>query len=612
MKRTEEARKKPYRSAASNMLWSARRLIRSAPLAFCIVVLLIPVDITLQYLQIYLPALVVGEVTAAKPAALALRSVGLATAGIFACSLITTALERVKDGAISRYRYEAVDALTRKALSMPYQDFEKKSMRDLYKRAQKSTWMWDGRQPLIDMITNGFGVIKNVLGYLLFGTMISFASPWLVPLLTIAPIVNWMALRAYNNWEYSVRPQTSAIDRQFDYIQKQAADFACAKDIRIYSLAGWLRACFQDLCGRRAAWDRKTVVRKFFARAADLVVILVRDAGAYALLISMFARGEITADRFVLYFAAISSFASWVGGVIECWNGLHSISLSLCDLREFLEFPETDGTGEARADEHMAHAPEIAFENVCFRYEGAQKDTLHNLSFTLHAGEKLALVGLNGAGKTTIVKLACGLYRPTSGTIRLDGAPVDKFRRKDYFRLFSPVFQQIRTAFFTLAEHVSGRTFEETDLARAEDCLRRAGLGRKLDALPDGLRTCFDKQLNERAVELSGGEAQKLMLARALYKDAPVLILDEPTAALDPIAESEIYTEYNEMAQDKTSLFISHRLASTAFCDRILYLENGRVLEEGTHAQLLAQGGKYRELFEIQSCWYTDGKETAK
>ena len=134
-------------------------------------------DITLQYLQIYLPALVVGEVMAAKPAALALRSVGLAMAGIFACSLITTALERVKDGAISRYRYEATDALTRKALSMPYQDFEKKSMRDLYKRAQKSTWMWDGRQPLIDMITNGFGVIKNVLGYLLFGTIDFLCKP---------------------------------------------------------------------------------------------------------------------------------------------------------------------------------------------------------------------------------------------------------------------------------------------------------------------------------------------------------------------------------------------------------------------------------------------------
>ena len=202
----------------------------------------------------------------------------------------------------------------------------------------------------------------------------------------------------------------------------------------------------------------------------------------------------------------------------------------------------------------------------------------------------------------------CGLHAPTSGTIKLNGVPVSKFRRRDYYRLFSPVFQTVRTAFFTIAEHVSAQPLAQTDLKRVDDCLRMAGLGEKVAALPKGALTPLDKQVDAQATELSGGEAQKLMLARALYKDAPVLLLDEPTAALDPIAEKNVYQAYEAMTRGKSSLFISHRLASTAFCDRVLYLENGRIAEEGSHDALIRRGGKYKRLFDIQSCWYKGGE----
>ena len=311
-------------------------------------------------------------------------------------------------------------------------------------------------------------------------------------------------------------------------------------------------------------------------------------------------------DQFVLYFAAISGFATYIGHIMTAWNEMHAASLVVCDFREYLDLPDGDGIGTARAEDHLGRAPEITFDHVSFWYDGAKKDTLHDISLTIRPGERLALVGMNGAGKTTLVKLLCGLYTPTLGEIRIDGAPVGDFRRDDYYRLFSPVFQDVQTAFFSLAETVAGDFGDRIDRSRAEDCMRRVGLGKRLDSLPHGIDTCLDKQVNKDGIELSGGEAQKLMMARALYKNAPILVLDEPTAALDPIAENEIYLQYRDMTEDKTALFISHRLASTRFCDRILFLQDGEITEEGTHEELMGCGGAYAKLYEIQSCWYRE------
>ena len=608
-KKEKTPKKKPYRSSFSNVLWAVGKLARFAPVSFIFMILIIPIRVIGQYLNIYLPSLVVAEVTGNAGLDHALKVVGITMLILLFRNLSVTAMNNMKSGGLSLYRHTIRALWTKKALEMRYQDYEKKSVRELSDRAVRSTQQWNGRNPTTDIVEEGFGIVQNVLGYILFGTVLSFVSPYLIILLTIAPAVNYFAIRAYNKWEYSTRDKVSAVNRRLNYVKNLPQNFSNAKDIRIYGLAGWIRECFKDLSAEKGKWDRKIVTRSFLSRIADLVVILIRDGGAYALLIAMVLRGEITVDRFVLYFAAISSFASLVGGIINNWNNIHSCSLSICDLREFLDLPDEDGTGEAHARDHMEKAPEIRFDNVCFRYDGAEKDTLHDLSFTLHSGEKLALVGLNGAGKTTLVKLMCGLYTPTSGEIRIDGVPVNRFYRKDYYTLFSPVFQTVKTAFFTIAEHVSCTSLENTDIERVKDCLKEAGLEKKIASLPDGVYTYLDKQVNKNATELSGGEAQKLMLARALYKNAPVLVLDEPTSALDPIAESEIYQEYSNMAKGKSSLFISHRLASTSFCDKILYLENGSIAEEGTHKELIKKGGKYKELFDIQSCWYKDGKE---
>lgn len=602
-------KKKPTHSVFSNFAWSLKMLLKYSKAAFFITALFIPINIGLRYLEIYLPSLVVSEITNGQTLTHSLLSIGIVMLLIMLGNIIVQALGHIRNSTLGIYRYKMTALVTRKQLSMFYQTYEQKEVRDLANRASNATQMWDGVQPLADIVYSGFGMIENLLGYILFGSVISFASPWLVPILTVAPIVNILSVKAYNKWEYAHRSKMTDLNQKLGHVEELPDDFAAAKDIRIYSMASWLRECYRDLSEQRAKWDRTTVKKSFLSRIADLVVILIRDGGAYALLIHMFYNGKIGIDEFVLYFAAISSFASWVGGIISCWNKANTVSLKLCDFRDFVDYPEYDGSGIAKAADHMNTVPEIEFKNVSFRYDGAEQDTIHDLSLKIKSGEKLALVGLNGAGKTTLVKLLCGLYRPTSGEIFFNGIPFSDFKREDYYKLISPVFQEIRTAFFSLAETVSGKSTAETNLEKAETCMRQAGLGAKIDALPDGIHTKLNKKVHENGTELSGGEAQKLMLARALYKDAPLLILDEPTAALDPIAESKIYNEFNVMAKNKTSLFISHRLASTSFCDRIILLENGNITEEGTHQELMGANGTYKGLFDIQSCWYKEDME---
>lgn len=597
-------KKKPTHSVFSNFAWSLKMLLKYSKAAFFITALFIPINIGLRYLEIYLPSLVVSEITNGQTLTHSLLSIGIVMLLIMLGNIIVQALGHIRNSTLGIYRYKMTALVTRKQLSMFYQTYEQKKVRDLANRASNATQMWDGVQPLTDIVYNGFGMLENLLGYILFGSVISFASPWLVPILTVAPIVNILSVKAYNKWEYAHRSKMTDLNQKLGHVEELPDDFAAAKDIRIYSMASWLRECYRDLSDQRSKWDRNVVKKSFLSRIADLVVILIRDGGAYALLIHMFYSGKIGIDEFVLYFAAISSFASWVGGIISCWNKANTVSLKLCDFRDFVDYPEYDGSGIAKAADHMNTVPEIEFKNVSFRYDGAEQDTIHDLSLKIKSGEKLALVGLNGAGKTTLVKLLCGLYRPTSGEIFFNSIPLSDFKREDYYKLISPVFQEIRTAFFSLAETVSGKSTAETDLEKAETCMRQAGLGAKIDALPDGIHTKLNKKVHENGTELSGGEAQKLMLARALYKDAPLLILDEPTAALDPIAESKIYNEFNVMAKNKTSLFISHRLASTSFCDRIILLENGNITEEGTHQELMGANGTYKGLFDIQSCWY--------
>lgn len=229
------------------------------------------------------------------------------------------------------------------------------------------------------------------------------------------------------------------------------------------------------------------------------------------------------------------------------------------------------------------------------------------MNLILHPGEKLAVVGLNGAGKTTLIKLMCGFFDPTEGRILLDGVDIRVYNRRDYYKMFCAVFQEYGLLAGSVAMNVAQEN-KNIDMEKVKKCIAQAGLTEKIESLPNQYESLMERTVYEDAVTLSGGETQRLMLARALYKNSPIVMLDEPTAALDPLAEEDIYMKYNQMTSGRSSVYISHRLASTRFCDRIILLQDGGILEEGTHAQLMALGGQYAQLFEVQSRYYRKGE----
>jgi ATP-binding cassette subfamily B protein len=434
----------------------------------------------------------------------------------------------------------------------------------------------------------------------------SHVQPFLLVVILATTLLSYFVSCYLNEWGYRHREEESEYIRQIDYLDRASRERTLAKDIRIFGLRPWIDELYAKSMASLMAYHKKAQGISVWAGITDLVLTFFRNAIAYAYLISLVLKNGLSVSEFLLYFSAVGGFTAWVSGILGGFGTLHKQSLDLSTVRECLEYPEPfqfENGDHIEVEKDRPH--EIRLEHVSFCYPGEDKDTLTGINLTLHPGEKLAVVGPNGAGKTTLIKLICGFLDPTDGRVLFDGKDIRTFDRREYYTLFSAVFQNFSLLAGTVATNVA-QDDRDIDMERIKICIDKAGLRQKMDSLKDGYDTYLNREVYEDAILLSGGETQRLMLARALYKDAPFLILDEPTAALDPIAESDMYQKYNEMTLGKSSVYISHRLASTRFCDRILMLADGGIAEEGTHEELLKLGGKYAALFEVQSRYYRE------
>ena len=410
------------------------------------------------------------------------------------------------------------------------------------------------------------------------------------------------AVRYYNKHHIEL----SEVHRKQEYLENASLDLGAGKDIRLYHMDGWFHRIFEKLHADAVDFQRRAEFRFYIPAFGDQFCVAGQEILAYFVLVGLALAEKITVAEFALQLGMVRGFTNWIFGVSVSWGALKKAGAETNDYRYVMEMPER-GKYEAESAPVCIEGPEIEFRDVSFRYPGAEEDTISHISFKIKPKEKVALVGNNGAGKTTLVKLLCGLYKPTGGNILVNGEDISGWKAEEYQKLLSVVFQDAFLLAFTVEMNVSGTVPDEEGQRRVKEALQEVGLWEKVDSLPEGAKTYVTQMLDGGGVDFSGGERQRLLLARAIYQNGPILILDEPTAALDPIAESSLYEEYNHMTRDKTALFISHRLASTKFCDRILLLENGTIAEEGTHEALMEKHGRYRELFDIQSHYYREG-----
>lgn len=372
-------------------------------------------------------------------------------------------------------------------------------------------------------------------------------------------------------------------------------------------MSTWFQTMYHKLLKKRIYFQKKNATRRYFANIIDGILLLIRDGMIYGFLIYSVLYKNMPIGNFVLYFGAVSGLSTWISGIVDNLNKLNSISLDTNDLREYLEIEDHMNRETGVALPKPFELPcDIELRNLYYKYPGAEDYTIKGINLHIKKGEKLALVGINGAGKTTLVKLICGLYSPTKGEIYINGNKSSSYNRDEYYTLFSVVFQDTYLLPISIEKNIALKSEEYIDDEKMDRVLNMSGFMDKIGSLPKGKETLLVKSVYDEAIELSGGETQKLMLARALYKDAPIIILDEPTAVLDPIAENEIYEKYNELTKNHTSIFISHRLSSTRFCDRIIFIEDGKIIEEGDHYSLMENKGKYRKMYDVQSYYYKD------
>lgn len=494
-----------------------------------------------------------------------------------------------------------------KTLGMEYEALETPEMLDRLQKAKRATaGDWQGVQGMMTyMQVMGVQIISVTIAVAIMTTF----NPWIIFIIVVLSFAQFLFFDYIRKkdkkemWD-AMMPHW----RKLEYMENVTTDFSYAKDIRLFGMQKYLAKKQIDVYDEelrhwiksRQYWIYNTIFAHGISLLRQLIII--------GWLVYSVVFNGLSIGNFTLYTASAAAFSNAINEILQALSALRERSAHTDDYRSFMDIPSADDKAQTipipPADKYT-----FEFENVSFKYRGQEKYALKNVNLTLHAGEKLAVVGLNGAGKSTFIKLLLRLYDVTEGCILMNGTDIRKFDRKEYYELFAPAFQDVMVFAFPVAENVSMKEPFNTDKAEAEKMLRLAGLGDKLDKLEKGVDTELLKVLYDDGVDLSGGEKQKLALARALYKKSKIIVLDEPTAALDALAEFRLYQSFNELVGDRTAVYISHRLSSTRFCDRVAMFKDGEMVEIGTHDSLMEADGAYADMFRVQAQYYVEDKD---
>lgn len=500
-------------------------------------------------------------------------------------------------------RLKTITEQIAKTLSMNYQMLEQPDILDMQSKASQASG--DNQSGVEGMLHKIYEFGVNILTIGVTVTAITVLDPKIIIVLGVLAFVQFLFFRyTVKKDKKKVWDRLASTWRKIDYMEQTTQNFDYAKDIRLFGMKKWLSGKQHEILKEkteRMIYSRNLwIYNSIFAH----IMLVLSNMAVYGVLIYGFLGGNMSIGDFTMYVGLSSAFSSALTGVLNSLGGFKECSLKIDDFRSFLDL-ETEDESQClpipKTDKYV-----FEFKNVSYQYKGQEGYALKKLNLTLEAGKRLAVVGLNGAGKTTFIKLLLRLYDVSEGEILLNGVNIKKYKKQEYYRLFSPVFQNVEIFAFPMAENVSMKRHDETDRDLSRECLDKAGLRDKVNSLEKGIDTELLKIIHDEGIDLSGGEKQKLALARALYKDAPIVVLDEPTAALDPLAEYELYKSFDEIIGNKSAVYISHRLSSTRFCDSIAMFKAGEMVEYGTHEELLAKGGAYAEMFNIQAQYYKD------
>ena len=594
--------KKPTQTA-SNLRFYCKEIFHFRRLGFVLALLLVPARIIKSLASIFIPKLVIDSIESFRDETVFLTNIIIVTAVIAAASIGELLAKNTMEHNMNSFVLIRLNQLwIQKVSTMDYQIFTSELGKQSASKA-RMTLEGTTRWGIGTYIPRLLEFITSLIGFILYGAMLVYVHPLVLTALLITYAINMAVTLHAEKKKQLLKDDAAKADRKLNYFAYHTRGLSIAKDIRVYSMREWIRQMATIARLDKKKVDDKIHSYQVFVLIVNGVIVLLRDGIVYSILIWLALNGDITIGNFALYAAAVNGLGDWLAQITAGAGAFREADINVTDFRQFLSLP--DGKTHSAEKLQLTAAPGIELDHVSFSYDGENK-VLDNVSLKVKPGEKIAVVGSNGAGKTTLIKLICGLLHPTSGRILIDGVSVSAVDQEDCSNAISAVFQDSALLPMSIKRNIVMND-EKPREDRLERVVTLVGLEEKIASLEMGMDTPLVKHITENGTEFSGGEVQKLLLARAIYKDSPILILDEPTAAMDAMAEQNVYLKYNQLSKDKTAFFISHRLSSTRFCDRIILIDGGGIREAGTHDELMEKGGLYHDMYMIQSKYYREG-----